>query len=129
MGGPKILSVLFSKKVIMIDLEQYIINRVTNFRLRMQLTQAAMAKIINVSSSFVGNVENIKSPAKYNLKHLSLLAGRYHLNPVYFLVSDADYMKIYKKPQLKELFPGPKYQVSREGADPKTLLCDLLQSQ
>jgi len=94
----------------MIDLEQYIIYRVTNFRLRMRLTQGAIGRIINVSPSFVGNIENMNSPAKYNLKHLSLLADHYNLNPVYFLISDADYMKIEPENNLGILFPGPKYQ-------------------
>jgi len=99
----------------MVALEQEIIQRVMNFRLRMQLSQGAIAKIINVSPSFVGNVENLKSPAKYSLKHLSLLAAHFKLNPVYFLLSDDDYIKIKPDNNLKSLFPIPKSQLGRAG--------------
>jgi transcriptional regulator with XRE-family HTH domain len=44
-----------------------------------------IAKVINTSVSFVGNVESTAHNAKYNLKHINLLAAYFDVSPRLFL--------------------------------------------
>lgn len=78
----------------MIDFEQFIIDRVTDFRLKMGMTQREIGSIIRTSASFIGNVENKNSTAKYSIKHVCLLATYFNLKPFYFFMTDSDYTKL-----------------------------------
>jgi transcriptional regulator with XRE-family HTH domain len=89
----------------MIDLEQFIIDRITQFRLKMHMTQKEVGQIMKVSCSFIGNVENPKSNAKYNLRHIKLLADEFKLKPSYFFLSDAEYRIIV--PQIDKIIMFP----------------------
>jgi transcriptional regulator with XRE-family HTH domain len=66
-------------------LEQYVIDFVRKLRVENRLRQQDIADILNTSSSFIGNVENRLYPAKYNLKHINVLAGYFNLSPRSFL--------------------------------------------
>lgn len=94
----------------MIDFEQFIIDRITNFRLNLGLTQREIGSIIHSSASFIGNIENKKSTAKYNIKHICLLAAHFKLNPVYFFMSDTDYSKLEPGYRLNDLLASLKLQ-------------------
>jgi transcriptional regulator with XRE-family HTH domain len=66
-------------------MEQYVIDSILKIRREKGLSQADIAKIINTTPSFVGNVENARSPAKYNLKHIYLIAMYLNISPQVFL--------------------------------------------
>jgi transcriptional regulator with XRE-family HTH domain len=77
------------KATLRIDpMEQHVIDIVRKLRRNKRMRQQDLAKILNTSSSFVGNVENARNPAKYNLKHISRLAEYFDLSPRYFLPED-----------------------------------------
>jgi transcriptional regulator with XRE-family HTH domain len=60
--------------------EQYVIDYVRRYRITNKLTQEDISNIIGVSTSFIGNVENAANPAKYNLKHIRLLAESFGIS-------------------------------------------------
>lgn len=55
-------------------IEQYVINRVKEIRISKGISQAKLAHLIDISVGFVGNVENPKHIAKWNLNHLEKIA-------------------------------------------------------
>lgn len=71
-------------------IEQYIIDFVTELRLKRQLTQADIATIIGVGRSFVNKVEDKKERAKYNVNHIDKLADHFGLSPKDFLPEKAN---------------------------------------
>jgi transcriptional regulator with XRE-family HTH domain len=52
----------------------YVINKILILRKKEKLSQAGLAFCIGVSKSFIANVENPKSRAKYNISHLNEVA-------------------------------------------------------
>ena len=55
-------------------IEMFVIQKVKEMRIREGLSQAALADCLNLSKGFIGDVENPKSRAKYNLTHLNEIA-------------------------------------------------------
>ncbi len=76
-------------KVNMPPIEQYVIDFVRKVRVENKLRQQDIAEILNTSTSFIGNVENFQNPAKYNLKHINLLANYFNISPRAFLPEKA----------------------------------------
>ena len=70
-------------------LDQYVIDVVTELRKSRKITQREIAEAIKVSGTFIGNVESRKSNARYNLKHINLLASYFNLSPHYFFPDKA----------------------------------------
>jgi transcriptional regulator with XRE-family HTH domain len=66
-------------------IEKHVIDFVHKLRVDNNLKQSDIAKILKVGPSFIGNVENSNNPAKYNLKHIALLAAHFDLSPRLFL--------------------------------------------
>lgn len=66
-------------------IEQYVIDLVFKLRRERNLSQKDISVILGVKKSFIGNVENPKSIAKYNLKHINLLAHYFGISPQYFV--------------------------------------------
>lgn len=66
-------------------IEKHVIDFVHKLRVDNRLKQSDIAKILHVGPSFIGNVENRNNPAKYNLKHIALLAEYFDLSPRLFL--------------------------------------------
>ena len=56
-------------------IEEYVIARVKQLRIERAISQAALGDMMNLSRGFVGDVENPKSRAKYNINHLNALAS------------------------------------------------------
>lgn len=56
------------------SIEQYVIDRVKEIRTSQGISQAKLAHLIDLSVGFIGNVENPKHIAKYNLNHLNRIA-------------------------------------------------------
>ena len=71
------------------SLEQHVIDVSIKLRKAHNLTQKDIAEILNTGNAFIGNVENIKRPAKYNLKHISLLAEFFKISPSDFFPEKA----------------------------------------
>lgn len=66
-------------------IEQFTIDAVIKLRHQHKLKARDIANILGTSISFVGNVESSINPAKYNLKHINLLAEYFQLSPKFFL--------------------------------------------
>jgi transcriptional regulator with XRE-family HTH domain len=71
-------------------IEQYIIDFVTELRIKHQLTQADVAVIIGVGRSFINKVEDKKERAKYNVNHIDKLADHFGMSPREFLPEKAN---------------------------------------
>lgn len=56
------------------DIEQYVIDKVKEIRTSKGISQAKLAHLIDLSVGFIGNVENPKHIAKYNLNHLNRIS-------------------------------------------------------
>lgn len=70
-------------------IDQYVIDFVFELRRSKKHTQQDIADILQVSRSFVKDVENIKNRAKYNLSHINALADYYNMRPGDFLPDKA----------------------------------------
>lgn len=66
-------------------IEQYVIDFIRNLRIEKNLRQEDIAYILDVKPSFIGNVESNSNRAKYNLKHINLLAEHFDMSPQDFL--------------------------------------------
>lgn len=67
------------------DIEKYVIEKVKERRLELNISQASLARILDVSEGFIGNVESPRYPDKYNLRHLNELARALQCSPRDFL--------------------------------------------
>lgn len=56
------------------NIEQYVIDKVKEIRTSKGISQAKLAHLIDLSVGFIGNVENPKHIAKYNLNHLNRIS-------------------------------------------------------
>jgi len=70
-------------------IEQHVIDFVRKLRADKQLRQEDIAYIIGVKASFIGNVENLSNPAKYNLKHINIFADHFGISPKDFLPANS----------------------------------------
>jgi transcriptional regulator with XRE-family HTH domain len=71
------------------DIENYVINEVRKRRISMGMSQKELAYILEMSVGFIGNIENPKYRAKYNLNHLNELAKILKCSPKDFLPEKA----------------------------------------
>jgi transcriptional regulator with XRE-family HTH domain len=55
-------------------IEQYVIDRVREIRIEKGISQRDLAYQLDISSGFIGDVETVKSRAKYNLNQLNEIA-------------------------------------------------------
>ena len=70
-------------------IEQYVIDFVKNLRTKEDLRQEDIAYILDVKPSFIGNVESNSNRAKYNLKHINILAAHFGKSPKDFMPPEA----------------------------------------
>lgn len=61
-------------------IEQYVIDKVKEIRTSKGISQAKLAHLIDLSVGFIGNVENPKHIAKYNLNHLNRISKELDAN-------------------------------------------------
>lgn len=66
-------------------IEQFVIAIVKEKRLECGYSQREIAYMLDVSEGFIGNVENPKYRAKYNLNHINQLAQILKCSPKDFL--------------------------------------------
>lgn len=62
-------------------IEDFVIEEVKRRRVDAGLSQSVLADNINVSRGFIGDVENPKQRAKYNLNHINELAKVLNCSP------------------------------------------------
>jgi transcriptional regulator with XRE-family HTH domain len=63
------------------NIEQYIINAVKERRIAKGISQRELAYLLDVSTGFIGDIENPKYRAKYNLNHINELAKILECSP------------------------------------------------
>jgi transcriptional regulator with XRE-family HTH domain len=66
-------------------IEQFIIDKVREKRIKLKISQAELASLLDVSEGFIGNVESSKYRAKYNFNHLNSIAKVFKCSPRDFL--------------------------------------------
>lgn len=66
-------------------IEQYVIDKVREKRLKQNISQAELARLLDVSEGFIGNIESPNYRAKYNIAHLNELAKVFECSPRDFL--------------------------------------------
>ena len=59
------------------DIELFVISKVKEKRLELNMSQEDVASILDTARGFIGQVESHKYPAKYNLNHLYQLAKEF----------------------------------------------------
>lgn len=78
-----------AKKPVLAPIEQFVIDYVIELRGKKKKTQQEIANIIGVSRSYIKDIENPNSPAKYNLRHINALADYFDMSPGSFLPEKA----------------------------------------
>lgn len=86
------------------EIEMFIVNKVRKIRESRNVGQKKLSLELKLSVSFVGNVENIHSKAKYNFNHLNEIARYFNVPFSYFfpethLETDCveEYLEIHPK--------------------------------
>lgn len=69
----------------MSKIEDFVIQKVKQMRTERGISQAELSRLIDLSEGFIGNVENPKQRAKYNLNILNELAKVFKCSPQDFL--------------------------------------------
>ena len=67
------------------EIDQFVINTVRQMREEKKLSQRDLAYEMDVSQSFIADVENPRFRAKYNLAHINTLAKIFECSPKDFL--------------------------------------------
>ena len=67
------------------EIDQYVIGKVREMRVKLEISQAELAQLLDVSEGFIGNIESPNYRAKYNIHHLNELAKIFNCSPRDFL--------------------------------------------
>lgn len=67
------------------EIELYIAREVLSRRKKLKYSQQYIADCLNVSRSFIKNIENPNDPTAYNIDHLNELAKIFDCSPKDFL--------------------------------------------
>ncbi len=71
------------------NIDLYVANRVKELRKEKKISQLKLATEINVSHSFIGQIEDPNHRAKYNIMHINKLAQVFKCSPKDFLPEKA----------------------------------------
>ena len=74
-------------------IEQYVIDFVRKLRVDRKITQEDIANILEVSRSYIGDIESPNTRAKYNMSHVNALADYFSMSPQLFFPEKALYKK------------------------------------
>ena len=66
-------------------IDQHIIDFVIRLRMERDLSQERIADLLGVKRSFIGNIESTNNRAKYNFRHINILADYFDISPRDFL--------------------------------------------
>ena len=83
------LKVQVMAKALLTPIEQYVVDVVKKKRLEKKYSQKDLAYELDKSVGFIGDVENPKERAKYNLNHINELAKIFKCSPREFLPEKA----------------------------------------
>lgn len=72
-------------EVVKSHIDMYVAEKVKQLRKQNKLSQLKLAAELDVSHSFIGQIEDPKHRAKYNIMHLNLLAKVFSCSPKDFL--------------------------------------------
>ena len=72
-------------KTVLSAIDQFVVDVVKRKRIENELSQKELSFELEVSISFVGDIENPKKRAKYNLTHINKLAKFFECSPQDFL--------------------------------------------
>jgi len=67
------------------EIELFVISKAKALREEAKISQSELAFKLDVSNGFIGQVESVKFPAKYNLNHIDKLARIFQCSPKEFL--------------------------------------------
>ncbi len=70
-------------------IEQYVIDFVRKLRTDKQLTQEDIGSILEVSRSYIGDIESRNANGKYNMTHVNALADHFNISPKDFFPQKA----------------------------------------
>jgi transcriptional regulator with XRE-family HTH domain len=70
---------------ILTPIEQYIVDKVRQKRLEKGYSQKDLADMLELSIGFIGDIENPKYRAKFNLNHINELAKIFECSPRDFI--------------------------------------------
>lgn len=70
-------------------IEQYVIDFVRKLRMERNLTQDDIGNILEVSRSYIGDIESRNANGKYNINHVNALADHFNISPKDFFPQDA----------------------------------------
>ena len=62
-------------------IELFVVTKIKELRVENNLSQADLANKLDLSYGFIGKVEGLKSPTKYNLNHINKLAKIFNCSP------------------------------------------------
>ncbi|MBS1974671.1 MAG: helix-turn-helix transcriptional regulator [Bacteroidetes bacterium] len=65
--------------------DQYVIDFILALRKEKKLSQRQIGDLLGVKRSFIGNIESPNNRAKYNVRHINILADYFDLSPRDFL--------------------------------------------
>ena len=63
------------------QIEQYVIDFVRKLRVDKEVTQEDIANILEISRSYIGDIESPNTRAKYNMTHVNNLADYFGMSP------------------------------------------------
>jgi len=72
-------------KIELTPIEQYVIDSIREKRIAKGVSQRELAYLLDVSVSFIGEVESGRTRAKYNLNHVNEIAKILECSPKDFL--------------------------------------------
>ena len=73
------------RKILKTEIDLYVIQKVKEKRLELNISQAVLAYELGVSDSFIGMAESPKYTTRYNVQHLNKLAKILECSPQEFL--------------------------------------------
>jgi transcriptional regulator with XRE-family HTH domain len=76
-------------EIIISEIDLYVINKVREMRVPKELSQVKLSILIGLTEGAIGKIENPKERAKYNIRHLNLLAKALKCSPREFLPEKA----------------------------------------
>jgi len=72
-------------EVIISEVDLYVINKVREMRVPKELSQVKLSILMGLAEGAIGKIENPRERAKYNIRHLNLLAKALKCSPRDFL--------------------------------------------
>lgn len=76
-------------EIVISELDLYLINKVREMRDDKDLSQNELSVLMHLADGAVGKIENPKERAKYNIRHINLLAKAFNCSPREFLPEKA----------------------------------------